>query len=85
MATFKTMITDNNNEKSRDAFFNEKIIRKLWPLVRNSITRKLCFSSSGPNKSILPTYNQITREMEERGLQMPDWWVEEFPAMPLAK
>ena len=65
MTLFKTMITDNNNEKHRANFFNEKIIQKLWPLVKNSITRKLCFTEKGgPNKAILPTYNQITREMK---------------------
>jgi hypothetical protein len=83
MMIFKSMITDNNNEELREAFFNQKIIRKLWPVVRNSITRDLCFPvKSGPNQSILPTYHEITREMAERGLPMPNWWVKEFPIIP---
>jgi hypothetical protein len=82
MELFKTMITDNNNEELRDDFFNQKLVKRLWPHVRQYLTTDVCFPrGSGPNKSILPTYNEITREMAARGLPMPDWWAKEFPAL----
>lgn len=82
MELFKTMLTDNNNEELRENFFSQKLVKRLWPCVRQYLTRDVCFPrGSGPNKSILPTYNEITREMTARGLPMPDWWAKEFPAL----
>ena len=85
MNLFKTMITDNNNDELRKAFFENKIIKRLWPILRPVLTRDLCFPrGSGPNIAILPTYCAITNEMKVRyGLPMPDWWSKEFPALPI--
>ncbi len=73
MEIFKTMITDNNNEELRTCFFSQRIIHSLWPHVRNCMDRKSCFPNA-PNRQILPTYHEITREMDARGLPMPKWW-----------
>ena len=81
MELFKVMITDNNNDELRKAFFQNNVIRRLWPILRPVLTRDLCFPrGSGPNQAILPTYRAITHEMNDRyGLPMPDWWTMEFP------
>lgn len=82
MELFKTMITDNNNEDNRSAFFDHRVIKKLWPRVVPYLARDICFPrGSGPNLAILPTYNAITGEMNDRGLKMPAWWSKEFPTM----
>jgi hypothetical protein len=83
MELFKVMITDNNNDELRKAFFQNNVIRRLWPILRPVLTRDLCFPrGSGPNQAILPTYSAITFEMNDRyGLPMPDWWTKEFPPL----
>ena len=82
MDLFKTMITDNNNDEMREAFFKNNVIRRLWPILRPVLTRDICFPrGNGPNQAILPTYREITDEMNDRyGLPMPDWWTIEFPS-----
>lgn len=67
MELFKTMITDNNNDQQRKAFFTHKVIQRLWSVVSPVITRDLCFTAkAGPNKQILPTYAYIANEMHSR-------------------
>ena len=71
---FKTQITENNNEDSRDAFFKSKIVQVMWQAVLPYMTEEECFPN-GPNENIMPTYKEITRIMRERyHLEMPAWW-----------
>ena len=43
------------------------------------MTRELCYENAVPDPEKLSSYNKITLEMQKRGLDMPDWWIEEFP------
>lgn len=71
---FKSQITENNNEDSRDSFFRSNIVQLLWSHVLPYMTYEECFPK-GPNAKILPTYKEITRIMRDvYNLDMPRWW-----------
>lgn len=70
----------NNSKHERDEFFVDSLIRKIWKFILPQMTRKVCFGSKQPNKNVVRSYQEVTRVMlEEYELDLPAWWIKEFP------
>ena len=73
-------VFDNNNKDLIEKFFRDPVIKKLWPIFRKKILYKDCFKNE-PIEEIYPSYQKITRMMNEYNLDVPDWWRKQFPSL----
>ena len=75
---YKRTITVNNSKKLRDKFFSQdSVIRKIWPFIRENLTKERLFPKFSVEK-LIRTCPEVTKDMIKYGLPMPEWWQRTF-------
>lgn len=81
MELFK-LIFDNNSKDLVKKFFNDSLIRRIWPHILKYLIPDLCFPNGDANMEIEMTFREMTRLiLEEFKLEMPEWWLKMFPKL----
>ena len=74
-------IFKNNNNDSREKFYTDPLIKKLYRFLLPYMTFEVCFGKKGPKPEVKKSYCLVTRHLLEHfNLPVPRWWSEMFPA-----
>lgn len=74
-------ILANNSKKTRDEFFTDPLVQRIWDKVMLSyFTEELTLEGKPVNEQSARSYKEVTRIMRLKyQLPMPKWWAMRFP------
>jgi hypothetical protein len=78
-------IFENNNQKDREDFFKDPLIRKLWEVALPFMTKEVFFKKDAVMmENEFTTFCWVTTViMEHFKLPLPEWWQRMFPKINL--
>ena len=71
---YTSVFGNNNNANSRNAFYSDSLIRKLWNILADEMTFERCFrkiSCVELFEANIDVYRNIRNEIVKLGLKLP--------------